>query len=280
MHQFQYSFLRLTVAILLAVQNSESVPSGKISSKIKGVNIIEARSNAEQDRLNCVASFPSSNCSGVLLSARWMLTLSYCANRGSNLKVQFVCKDKAPFVVAILQKISMDQLSLLYLKRESLLSRMFYFELPKNSDDKQSRRKGIVSMIPTQTRELRNEPVFVDECPFKDERIVNENVCLVSRTKRQLNACELTTGLPVVTLKSNNGKTVFALLGRNGCKRNVKRDRRSVNEDTIIGKRITESDVKWIRKARSFEGVCDILYDFPCSSIGTAKPYHLQFDIS
>ena len=255
MHQFQHSFLGLAVAILLAVQNSESVPSLKVSSKIRGASIVAGRINPEQDRVDCIASFPSSNCSGVLLSARWMLTLSYCANGGSNLKVQFVCKNKAPFVVAVLQKISMDQLSLLYLKRESLLSRVFYFELPQDSDDKQQRRKGIVSIIPKQTRELRNEPVFVDECPFKDEQIVNENVCLVSRTKRPLNACELTTGLPVVTSNSNNGKTVFALLGRNGCRRNIKRDRRAVNEDPIIGKKITESNVKWIRKTRSFEGM-------------------------
>ena len=256
MQSFHHSLVGFVVTILLTVQNISSVPSGKVvpSNKNGGANISGGIS-LEQDRIDCIASLPL-ECSGVLLSQRWLLTLSYCVNTSSEIEVKFVCKGNAPIYVGALRRFSSGHLSLLFLKREALLSRLFHFELPQNADNKQLRQDGFVPIVPKQTRELIAEPVFVDECPLNDEGIVKENICLVSRTKRSsLKACELATGLPVATLNSNTGRTVVALLERGDCEDKLYRERRAITKGLVVGKRITESDVKWIRKVRSIEGM-------------------------
>ena len=259
MRPIHHSLVGFIVTILLIVRNISSVPSGKLelNNKTRVANI-NGGISLEQDRFDCIALLPS-DCSGVLLSARWLLTLSYCVNNTLETEVEFRCKGKSALHVDALQRISTGHFSLLFLKREPLLSRMFYFELPQNADDKQLEQTGFVSIIPKQTKELRAEPVFVDKCPFKDERIRYENICFTSKTKSSLDACELNTGQPVATLINSNKQTVVALLDRNECHDTLHRQRRSINQDRIIGKRITQSDVKWIRKVRSIEGkrLCD-----------------------
>lgn len=257
----------LILTIIITVKDISTVPSGKIarlSGKVNRRASLNVSFPNDRNKFDCVAVLPSSGCSGVLIAQRWLLTLSECTNTVSAHEVKFVCKGRAPFTIKVVGKVSRGRWSLLLLKRVALLSRMFHFELPQNPDIKQHKMDAFVSIIRKQTVDIIAESVLVDKCPLKNERIVNEEFCLMSKTtKRWLESCKLATGLPVATLNSNNAKTVVvALVLKANCSENRHRERREIEENPVIGRKLTESDTKWIRKVRAVDGkfFCFLVY--------------------
>ena len=276
-----HMFLVFVCTIFITVQNIASVPSGKITHMINRGADINGTIYGGARRIDCVASLQHSGCKGVLLARGWLLTLSKCTVNSSDIEVRFICKGRAPFTVGVIDRVSRGRFSLLYLKRETAVSSMFYFELPQNPDDKQYRKDAFVSVLPKQTRDIVAEPVFIENCPLKDQRIVSEEICLLSKTQRTLKICELATGLPVATLEGNNAKTVVALLENAGCNENGHRQRRTINENPVVGIRITEPDAKWIRKIRSIDGECLFLnfYLMKCSYISVVDASSLVLNV-
>ena len=239
---------------MVTVQNIASVPSGKIVTSHKG-NYGEANLNGDtaEDRFECVASLPTLDCSGVLLAQRWLLTLSECAKNFSNIKTKILCKEGHKFSLNVINSVSRGHFSLLYLERVPALARTFNLELPQNPDDvKRSQQDGIVSIMRKQTNDIIAEPVFVDKCPLKDGYNVNEGLCLASKGKKSFATREFDTGLPITVTEGNGARIVVALLEK--ASRSTHRERRELSEDSVIGRPLTTSVVKWIRKVRSVDG--------------------------
>lgn len=251
-----YVLLLIWVALITIVEN---VPSVKIASMAGKQDITDSKTFIKDSKqiVDCIASLPTPGCTGVLINKRWLLTLKSCAENVKNQRVSFQCKGTPLFAVRILETVTRGRFALLMLGNAEELRKISCFELPQDFPSKNKRMEIFMPVIPKQTSATLVEPLFVsktDGCPLKKDQNTDGELCLIFEQPMSHRECQLAIGVPVAENTGGRRGTVVALLERGEYCQRKRRGKRSTQRDYAIGRELSLSDVKWIRKVRAVSG--------------------------
>ena len=256
---FQSKIYLLLLIWIRLITTVENVPSVKIKSMVEIQDITDSKTFIKDSKqiFDCIASLPTPGCTGVLIDKRWLLTLRSCAENVTNQHVTFRCKETPVIAVRILETVTRGRFALLMLENAEELRKISCFELPQDFHSKNKRMEIFMPVIPKQISTTLVEPLFVsktDGCPLKKDQITDGELCLMFEQPMSHRACQVAIGVPVAENSGGKRSTVVALLERGEYCQRKRRVKRSTQRDYAIGRELSLSDVKWIRKVRAVSG--------------------------